>query len=106
MAATVTGLAGVYYVNKDAYFADKQVHHAFSLFSSDKIDLSDCLAATITDENELREKKDRMRCRMEAFITNLQGKVIKSLQEVETDKKFVVDRWTRKEVFPMFVFFT
>lgn len=63
-----------YLANKDRPFADKQPHHAavFSLFG-DKIELGDCLAPTITDESELRARKDLMRCRMEAFITNLQG---------------------------------
>lgn len=84
-------------MNKDAIFPEKQPLQAFSLFP-DKIDLSDSLTAPVTDEEFLRANKDKMRCRMEAFITNLQGKIIKSLQEVEPEKKFAVDRWARKEV--------
>lgn len=38
-----------------------------------------------------------MRYKMEAFITNLQGKIIKKLQELETEQKFIVDKWERKE---------
>lgn len=84
-------------MNKDAIFPEKQPLQAFSLFP-DKIDLSDSLTAPVTDEEFLRANKDKMRCRMEAFITNLQGKIIKSLQEVEPEKKFAIDRWARKEV--------
>lgn len=99
VTATLAGLAGAYYINKDSNFPDKNMHYAsFSLFGGDKMDTSECLAPTITDEKELRAKSDLMKCRMEAYITNLQGKIIKTLQEVETEKQFVVDRWTRKEV--------
>ncbi len=38
-----------------------------------------------------------MRYRMEAYITNLQGQIIKQLQELETGAKFKVDRWLREE---------
>jgi coproporphyrinogen III oxidase len=55
------------------------------------------LTQTITDEKELHEKKSQMRYRMEAYITNLQGQIIKKLEEVETDGKFKVDRWMREE---------
>jgi peptidoglycan hydrolase CwlO-like protein len=74
-------------------------HHA--AFFSSKLELSDCLTNTITDEKQLQETKDLMKSKMEAFITNLQGKLVKSLQELESeksDKKFLVDRWTREEV--------
>lgn len=87
-----------YNVNKDSLSPDKRPHYAFSLFSSSDIELNDCLTQTITPEDELMEKKDVMRCRMEAFITNLQGKIIKKLQTYEPEQKFLVDRWLRKEV--------
>ncbi|CAF0870183.1 unnamed protein product [Brachionus calyciflorus] len=94
-----TGLLTVYAVNKDNFSPDKKPHHAFSLFSSSSsdIDLSDCLTNTITDENELRANSSQMKNRMEAFITNLQGKIIKKLQSFEPETKFKVDRWLRKE---------
>ncbi len=94
---SATGVATIYLVNKDCAMPDKKPQLAF-FFSSSKLDLSDCLAPTITDEKVLQENKDVMRYRMEAYITNLQGQVIKKLQELETDEKFVVDRWLRKEV--------
>jgi hypothetical protein len=75
----------------------KRPHYAFSLFSSSNLELSDCLTETITDSNQLNANKDLMKCKMEAFVTNLQGQIIKKLQEFEPESKFIVDRWTRKE---------
>lgn len=43
-----------------------------------------------------------MKCQMEAYITNLQGKIIKKLQELEPEGKFEVDRWNRPEVCVIF----
>jgi hypothetical protein len=89
----------------DNDFFRVQKAQAFSLFSSSSsssssdIDLSDVMAQTVTDEEEIKKHKDLMRYRMEAFITNLQGKIVKELQTVEKDATFYVDRWTRKEVF-------
>ena len=94
----MTGLSTAYLVNKDALSPDKQAHHAFSLFGSSQLDLSDALAPTITEKEQLEANKDLMKCQMEAFITNLQGKVIKRLQEFEPEAKFKVDRWLREEV--------
>jgi len=91
-----TGLLTMYALNKDNISPDKMPHHASSLLPSD-IDLSDCLTNTITDENVLRTNNEVMRHRMEAFITNLQGKIIKKLQSFEPETKFLVDRWLRKE---------
>lgn len=74
---------------------------AFSLWpfsNNNDIDLSDALEGTISDEKQIYDNKDKMRYRMEAYITNLQGKIIKELQEQEPESKFVVDKWARKEV--------
>jgi coproporphyrinogen III oxidase len=38
-----------------------------------------------------------MRYKMEAYVTNLQGKVIKELQKHEPEVQFKVDKWARKE---------
>ena len=35
---------------------------------------------------------------MEVYVTNLQGKIIKKLQELEPGAEFIVDKWERKEV--------
>lgn len=96
--ATATGLTAFYYVNKDAVFPDRKAHYA-SFFSSksSQLELNDILAPTITDEKELRANKTDMKCRMEAFVTNLQGQIIKQLEEMETEARFKVDRWTREE---------
>jgi len=99
--ASAAGVATAYYVNKDTFFtADKQPAMAFSLWpfgNNNDIDLSDALEGTISDEKQIYDNKDKMRYRMEAYITNLQGKIIKELQEQEPESKFVVDKWARKE---------
>ena len=102
-SASTIALSTVYYINKDTFFTgDKSPIYAFSLWPSNKsddFDLSDALQGTVSDEKQIADNKDRMRYKMEAFITNLQGKVIKQLQELEPESKFVVDKWSRKEVF-------
>lgn len=97
--ASTAGITTAYFVNRGTAAPDKHAHHAFSLFgsSSPKIDLSEALASPITSEETLRADDSRMRHQMEAFITNIQGKIIKKLQEFEPEKKFLVDRWERKE---------
>lgn len=85
-------------MNKEGLSPDKKTHYAFSLFSSSDLELNDCLTDTITPKDELKARKDVMRYRMEAFITNLQGKIIKKLQTYEPEQQFIVDRWLRKEV--------
>ena len=42
-------------------------------------------------------KKHLMKYKMEAYVTNLQGKIIKKLQELEPETEFYVDRYIRKE---------
>ena len=74
-----------------------------SLSGSNDIDLSDAATQPITDIETLNSNSDKMRYKMEAFITNLQGKIVKELQSLENDAKFVVDRWLREEV--LFIFF-
>jgi hypothetical protein len=76
---------------------EKRPHYAFSLFGSSDLDFSDCLTDTVTNKDDLVANKDKMKCKMEAYITNLQGQIIKKLQELETEQKFVIDKWSRKE---------
>ena len=102
--ATATTVTALLYANKSGMLdsrllADLGTHHALSFFSKPTadLDLSDCLCETISGEKTIRENKDKMRYRMEAYITNLQGRIIKRFQELETDAKFKVDRWTRAE---------
>ncbi len=97
------GLTSIYHLNKDTFFTgDKSLHYAFSLWprkdDENHIDLSETLAGTISSEKEILENKHLMRYKMEAFVTNLQGKIIKKLQEQETESTFVVDKWNRQEV--------
>jgi coproporphyrinogen III oxidase len=67
------------------------------LFGSSDLNFSDCLTDTVTNKDDLVANKDKMKCKMEAYITNLQGQIIKKLQELETEQKFVIDKWSRKE---------
>jgi hypothetical protein len=62
------------------------------------LDLSNALAGTITDEQTLMMNKELMRSKMELFVINLQGKIIKKFQELEPGAEFTVDKWARKEV--------
>jgi len=81
------------YFNKETFFlADKQPAYALSFwpFASTTIDLSSALQGTISDEKEIYENKDRMRYKMEAYVTNLQGKVINEFQKYEPDVQFKV----------------
>jgi hypothetical protein len=60
--------------------------------------LADCITTPVTPVEEIMANKNLMKYQMEAFITNLQGKIIRKFQELEPDKKFIVDKWSRKEV--------
>lgn len=99
-ATSSVSAAAVYYINKDTFLTgDKRPAHALSLwpFGKSDIDLSDVLEGTISDEKEIYDNKEKMRYKMEAYVTNLQGKIIKELQKYEPEHKFLVDKWARKE---------
>lgn len=87
--AVAFGLTTAYTIIKER----KGVHYALST----GLDLSDALAGTITDEQTLMTNKDLMRSKMEVYVTNLQGKIIKKFQELEPGAEFTVDKWERKE---------
>ncbi len=65
---------------------------------SNEIDFSDAVAESLTDLDVINLNNDKMKYRMEAFITNLQGRLVKQLEEIEDGSKFRVDRWLREEV--------
>lgn len=99
-ATAACGASAIYCINKETFFTgDKKPAFAFSLwpFGNSGIDLSNVLEGTVSDEKEIYDNKDKMRYKMEAFITNLQGKIIKDLQQHEPEAKFIVDKWSRKE---------
>ena len=96
--AAASGVTTYLIVNKGYTSPENMPHHAAS--SLPALELGDCLTNTVTDEKVLEATKDQMKSRMEAYVTNLQGKIIKSLQALEPEKKFLVDRWMRKEVSP------
>ncbi|XP_077977211.1 oxygen-dependent coproporphyrinogen-III oxidase-like [Glandiceps talaboti] len=54
------------------------------------------MAEPITDLETL-QKGDTMKNRMELYITDLQAKICRELEDLDIDKQFVVDRWTRTE---------
>ena len=97
----LTAALGVKIVHDKELFSIQKLYAASAdnnTESSNEIDLSDALAETLTDLTTIKSNSDRMKYRMEAFITNLQGKIIKQLQEVDGGSTFKVDRWLRKEV--------
>lgn len=51
----------------------------------------------ITPASVIEAEKDEMKRRMETFILGLQGQICKELENLEEDKKFLIDRWERPE---------
>lgn len=85
------------YINEDLYNPFVRPHKAFTLLP-EKLELSDALCETVTKREVLEQNKESMKAKMEAYVTNLQGQIVKALQEQEPEAKFVVDKWERKEV--------
>lgn len=56
------------------------------------------ITAPITPAEELTRNKDDMKCQMELLILRIQAELCKALEAEEQDsRKFIVDRWERKE---------
>lgn len=51
----------------------------------------------VTDFGEMETNADTMRVRMEKMIMDIQAEFCKALEEEEGGKKFIVDKWQRKE---------
>lgn len=63
-----------------------------------KFNYSQYLAAPITEVEHLMRTSDDMKTRMELFIMGIQTNFVRALEDAENfDKKFIVDRWLRKE---------
>uniref|UniRef100_A0A1B6GQL4 coproporphyrinogen oxidase n=1 Tax=Cuerna arida TaxID=1464854 RepID=A0A1B6GQL4_9HEMI len=63
-----------------------------------KIDISDFMAAPITDIATLEKNKNDMKSKMELMIMKIQADFCHALEQQEVGgAKFVVDRWERKE---------
>ena len=58
---------------------------------------NDFLSEPISGLTHLKENVDRMRCKMELFVTNLQAIIVRKFEEMEGGKKFLIDKWSRKE---------
>lgn len=59
---------------------------------------SDLLAAPITSLETLKSQAcEKMKYKMELYVTYLQAAVVNKLSEYETEKKFIVDRWNREK---------
>jgi coproporphyrinogen III oxidase len=66
--------------------------------SLQKINVNKFMAAPITPIEKLNKDKDEMRTRMELMIMKVQADLCRALEQEENfDKKFIVDRWERKE---------
>lgn len=62
------------------------------------IEEADLLAAPITSLETLKSKAcEKMKYKMELYVTYLQTTFVNKLSEYETEKKFVVDRWNREK---------
>lgn len=56
------------------------------------------ITVPITPAEELTRNKNDMKCQMELLILRIQAELCKALEAEEQDsKKFIVDRWERKE---------
>lgn len=63
-----------------------------------KFNFRQYLAEPITDVNKLQANPDDMKTRMELFIMKIQTDFVHSLENEENfGKRFIVDRWLRKE---------
>ncbi|KAG8293409.1 hypothetical protein J6590_016367 [Homalodisca vitripennis] len=63
-----------------------------------KINISDFMAAPITDVATLEKNKNDMKSKMELMIMKIQADFCRALEQQEVGgAKFIVDRWDRKE---------
>lgn len=63
-----------------------------------KFNFRQYLAEPITDVTKLQANPDDMKTRMELFIMKIQTDFVRSLESEENfGKRFIVDRWLRKE---------
>ncbi|XP_069133290.1 oxygen-dependent coproporphyrinogen-III oxidase-like [Argopecten irradians] len=69
------------------------------VFAATKSDFksSTWMTDPITDIVTLEENSSSMRTKMETMIMRIQGEICKALEDIDGDKKFLVDRWQRKE---------
>lgn len=93
-AATSFSISALYIMNENN-------NH---LAKAEDLDLSEALTNTITNEKTLIENSSSMRTKMEVYVTNLQGRIIKEFQKLEPDSKFTVDKWNREEVIKYLTF--
>lgn len=63
-----------------------------------RFNVSQYLAEPVTDTDHLMANRDDMKTRMELFIMQVQTNFVHSLENEENfGKRFLVDRWLRKE---------
>lgn len=55
------------------------------------------MADPVTDLQTLKQNPDSMKTKMELMIMKIQHDVCRALEEQDGDKKFLVDKWMRKE---------
>ncbi|KAI5738200.1 hypothetical protein M8J77_004158 [Diaphorina citri] len=65
---------------------------------TEDLDVSVFMAEPVTDKKHLEENQSDMKTRMELMIMKIQADFCRALEsEEDTDTRFRVDRWTRKE---------
>lgn len=76
---------------------------SLSLFKSSapeddlRVQVNTWMSEPITNVEILEKNKTDMKCRMEALIMRIQAEVCRALEEQDGEKKFLVDKWYRKE---------
>jgi len=84
----VVGSAGLYF----------SIIRAEMAFRKNKIDITKLMAKPITDLETLENNSSDMKTKMELMIMRIQHDFCRALEaEEDTDMKFIVDRWERKE---------
>ncbi|XP_054270684.1 oxygen-dependent coproporphyrinogen-III oxidase-like [Macrosteles quadrilineatus] len=106
-AYSVVSVIGTAHKNKLRYIAAAMFGTGFLLYetskhkvemSSSKINLSDFMAAPITDVATLEKNSSDMKARMELLIMKIQADFCRALEAQEDgEAKFLVDRWERPE---------
>ncbi|XP_071800611.1 oxygen-dependent coproporphyrinogen-III oxidase-like isoform X1 [Asterias amurensis] len=71
--------------------------HAKTIMSTPTLKPISFMAETITPAATLAENGNEMKSKMELFIMKTQAELCKTLEGIEGDKKFLVDRWERQE---------
>ncbi|XP_046346421.2 oxygen-dependent coproporphyrinogen-III oxidase-like [Haliotis rufescens] len=80
-----------------AYYQLRGTTTAYAKSVDSKSERQMWMAEPITEMDDLQKNSGDMKMRMEKMIMRIQGEVCRALEEADGEKKFLVDRWKRKE---------